>query len=213
MKDPRSYYDDFSVNYDVHREAGYHAYIDDFAEAKKVFGEKLVGMLEVAAVDAKVQVEFDERTVARFRLLGYENRHVANKDFRNDKIDAGELGPNHQVTALYEIALKPEARGRLATARLRYKEPGTRQVVENHESLGRDQVARDLASASASYRLAAVVAQFAEILKESPHAKGIMFKQVLERAERAAADLRRPEDAVEFVELVRRASELAKPSP
>ena len=192
---------------------GNYAYIDDFAEAKKVFGEKLVGMLEVAAVDAKVQVEFDERTVARFRLLGYENRHVANKDFRNDKIDAGELGPNHQVTALYEIALKPEARGRLATARLRYKEPGTRQVVENHESLGRDQVARDLASASASYRLAAVVAQFAEILKESPHAKGIMFKQVLERAERAAADLRRPEDAVEFVELVRRASELAKPSP
>jgi len=187
---------------------GNYAYIDDFAEAKRAFSEKLVQMLEVVAADAKVQVEFEPRTVSGFRLLGYENRHVANRDFRNDKIDAGEVGAGHQVTALYEISIRPEAQGRLATARLRYREPGSRQVVESQESLGRAQVAGSVWSASPSYRLAAAVAQFAELLRGSPHAKGISFRRILEQAEAAANDLRRPADAVELLGLLRRAESL-----
>jgi Ca-activated chloride channel family protein len=189
---------------------GNYAYIDDFAEAKKTFSEKLAGMLEVVAADAKVQVEFEARTVSGFRLLGYENRHVANRDFRNDKVDAGELGAGHQVTALYEISIKPEALGRLASVRLRYREPGTRQVVESEQSLGRGQVAVAAWSASPSYRLAAAVAQFAELLRGSPHAKGISFRRVLEEAEAAANALKRPADAVELLALIRRAEELSR---
>jgi Ca-activated chloride channel family protein len=189
---------------------GNYAYIDDFKEAKKIFTEKLTGMLEVVAADAKVQVEFDPRTVAEFRQLGYENRRLAHADFRNDKVDAGEVGANHHVTALYEIKLKPGAEGRLATVRLRYKEPDTKEVVESQESLGRAQVLGSVNAASPSYRLAATVAQFAEILRNGPRAKAVTLEKVLEEASRASADLKHPEDAVEFMELVKRAAELKK---
>jgi Ca-activated chloride channel family protein len=187
---------------------GNYAYLDDFAEARRAFTDKLVAMFEVAAIDAKVQVEFDPRMVSTFRLLGYENRHVANRDFRNDKVDAGEVGAGHQVTALYEISLKAPVSGRLVTARVRYKEPGTLLPVEMQESLGREQVT---VVPSASWRLAAAVAQFAELLRESPHAAKVTYRSILERAESAAADLQRPSDVVEFLELVKRASELEKP--
>jgi Ca-activated chloride channel family protein len=189
---------------------GTYEYIDDFGEAKKVFTDKLAGMLEVVAADAKVQVEFDPRTVASFRLLGYENRHVANRDFRNDAVDAGELGAGHRVTALYELALKPEGQGRLATVRLRYREPATREVVETQESLGRGQVRANAGAASPSFRLAAAVAQFAEVLRESPHAGGATLARVLAEAEPAVRDLDRPADAAEFLDLVRKAGALRK---
>ncbi len=190
---------------------GNYAYVDDLAEAQRVFGEKLLGTMEVVAIDAKAQVEFDPATVASFRLLGYENRHVANRDFRNDKVDAGEVGAGDRVTALYEVALKPEALGRVVSARLRYKEPGTNEMIElPPESLGRGQVKASARAASPSWRLAACVAQFAEVLRESPHARGIRLQDVLEEASRAAGEMDRPADAMEFVELVRKAIELKR---
>ncbi len=186
---------------------GNYAYIDEFKEAKKIFTEKLVGMMEVVAADAKVQVEFDPVTVVEYRQIGYENRRLANEDFRNDKVDAGEVGANHHVTALYEVRLKAGGEGRLATVRLRYREPDTKEVVESQESLGRGQVLGGVKDATSSYRLAAAVAQFAEVLRGS---KAIKLERVLEEASRASADLGRPEDAVEFVGLVKRAIELRK---
>jgi Ca-activated chloride channel family protein len=185
---------------------GNYAYIDDLKEAKKIFSEKLVGMMEVVAQDAKLQVEFDPGTVASFRLLGYENRHVANRDFRNDQVDAGEVGAGHSVTAVYELQLKPDTLGRLATVRIRYKDLALKEVVESQESLGRAQVKALAADGSASWRMAATAAMFAEILRESPRAKGVGWDRVLAEAERAARDLDRPEDAVEFVELVKKAA-------
>jgi Ca-activated chloride channel family protein len=189
---------------------GNYAYIDDFREAKKIFTEKLTGMLEVVAADAKVQVEFDPRTVSEFRQLGYENRRLAHADFRNDRAVAGEVGANHHVTALYEMKLRPGAEGRLATVRLRYKEPDTKEVVESQESLGLGQVLGSVGGASPSYRLAASVAQFAEILREGPRAKAVTLRRVLEEASRASEELGRPEDAAEFTDLVRRAAGLKK---
>jgi Ca-activated chloride channel family protein len=189
---------------------GNYAYIDDDAEARKIFDEKLTGLLEVVAADAKLQVEFDPATVETYRLVGYENRRVANKDFRNDTVDAGEVGAGHRVTALYELALKPEAEGRLATVRLRYKEPGTGEVPEQQESLSRGQVLDSAAKASASWRLASAVAQFAELLRGSPHAANVSLNGVLAQAVQAAADLDGPADALELVELVRKAAELRK---
>ncbi len=189
---------------------GNYAYIDDLKEARKIFSEKLAGMMEVVAQDAKLQVEFDPATVATFRLLGYENRHVANRDFRNDKVDAGEVGVGHHVTALYELGLKPDAPGRLATVRIRYKDLALNEVVEAQESLGRAQVKALAADGSASWRMAATAAMFAEILRESPRAKEVSWDRVQAEAERAARDLDRPEDAVEFVELVKKAAALKR---
>lgn len=184
---------------------GNYAYIDGEAESRKVFTEKLTEMMEVVAADAKVQVEFDAATVASFRLLGYENRRLENKDFRNDKVDAGELGAGHQVTALYEIALKPEAKGRLATARLRFREPGTGEVLEIQESIGRAQVLETVEKASASYRLAACAVQFAELLRGNA---SVGWGRIHDEAHAAAEELGRPEEAVELLQLLKIAGRL-----
>jgi len=114
------------------------------------------------------------------------------------------------VTALYEFTLKPDAAGRIAAVRLRYKDPATKEVLETEETLNRIQVRKTVREASASTRLAASVAQFAEILRGSPHAAGVTLVQVLEQAGAATADLDRPADAVEFLTLVRRAADLQK---
>ena len=189
---------------------GNYAYIDTYREAKKIFTQQLTGLLEVVGYDSKIQVEFDPNTVATFRLVGYENRHVANKDFRNDKVDAGEIGSGHRVTALYELKLKEGKKGRLATVRLRYREPDTKEQVEPMESISLGQVPDEPGLASPSFRLAASVMQFAEILRQSPLAEGATLEAVMEVARQAVRDLDDPEDAREFLELVRQAAKLGR---
>ncbi len=90
---------------------GTYHYVDALDEARQVFVENLTGTLETVAKEAKAQVEFNPEAVVRWRLLGYENRDVADRDFRNDRIDAGELGAGHQATALYEVRLRDGASG------------------------------------------------------------------------------------------------------
>ncbi|KAB2953554.1 MAG: DUF3520 domain-containing protein, partial [Thermoanaerobaculia bacterium] len=117
-------------------DGAYH-YVDTLDEARKVFVENLTGTLQTVAKDAKVQVEFEPAAVDRWRLLGYENRDVADRDFRNDRVDAGEVGVGTAVTALYEVRLAPGARGadRLATLRLRWKSVDGGRVVEARQDL------------------------------------------------------------------------------
>ncbi|MCJ7532465.1 MAG: VWA domain-containing protein, partial [Anaerolineales bacterium] len=98
---------------------GFYAYVDTINEAKRLFVQNLTSTLQVIAMNAKVQVDFNPEVVARYRLVGFENRAIADQDFRNDKVDAGEIGAGHSVTALYEIKLKPEASGQVAAAYLR----------------------------------------------------------------------------------------------
>jgi Ca-activated chloride channel family protein len=121
---------------------GNHAYIDSLNEARKVLVEQLTGTLQTIAKDVKVQVEFNPAAVAGYRLIGYENRMLRREDFNNDRVDAGDIGAGHTVTALYELTLtgspaplvdplryggapavaRPSARdGELAHVRLRYK--------------------------------------------------------------------------------------------
>ncbi len=82
---------------------GHYGYIDDMREARRVFNEELVGTLYTVAKDVKIQVEFNPLTVGAYRLIGYENRALAARDFNDDTKDAGEIGAGHTVTALYEI--------------------------------------------------------------------------------------------------------------
>ena len=82
---------------------GTYAYVDTLSEARRIFVENLTSTLQVIARDAKIQVDFNPEVVSRYRLLGYENRRVDDEDFRNDLVDAGEVGAGHSVTALYEL--------------------------------------------------------------------------------------------------------------
>ncbi|MBK8780659.1 MAG: DUF3520 domain-containing protein [Anaerolineales bacterium] len=85
-------------------------------EARKLFIDEITGTLQTIALDAKVQVEFNPDDVMRYRLVGEENRAVADEDFRDNEVDAGEIGAGHSVTALYEVKLYPDAHGKVATA-------------------------------------------------------------------------------------------------
>ncbi len=117
-------YNDVLLEQLADRGDGNYYYVDDISEARRVFQENLTGTLQTIARDAKIQVAFDPKRVLRYRLLGFENRDVADRDFRNDAVDAGEIGAGHEVTALYEVKLAPEVRhGRLLTVRLRYERP------------------------------------------------------------------------------------------
>lgn len=86
---------------------GNYAYVDTLDEARRLFVDNLTSTLQVIAKDAKVQVDFNKEVVSRYRLIGYENRSVADQDFRNDAVDAGEIGAGHHVTALYAVILNP----------------------------------------------------------------------------------------------------------
>src|SRR5512139_1338872 len=109
---------------------GFYSYIDDMGEARRLFVDQLTGTLQTIAMDAKVQVDFNPEVVMRYRLVGFENRAVADEDFRDNTVDAGAIGAGHSVTALYEVKLYPEAYGNIATVFLRWEDPDSHQVVE-----------------------------------------------------------------------------------
>ena len=162
-------YNDVLMEQLADRGDGNYAYVDTLEEARRVFVENLTGTLQTIASDAKIQVEFDPRTVTRYRLLGYENRDVADHRFRDDTVDAGEIGAGHRVTALYEIKLAEDAprRRALAEVRLRYRSRATGRVVEDSLEVRRSDLARSWRAASPSLRLAALAAELAEVLKRS----------------------------------------------
>ena len=197
---------------------GNYYYVDDLAEARRVFVENLTGTLQTIAKDAKIQVEFDPSRVLRYRLLGFENRDVADRDFRNDKVDAGEIGAGHEVTALYEVKLAPRAdRGPIATVRLRYARPGREgggapQVREIAAEFRAAELSRRFEDASPYFRLDAAVAEFAEILRGSYWAKESRLTDVLPVARSAARGLRESA-AAEFVSRVEQAARIRSAAP
>jgi len=194
-------------------DGSYH-YVDDLDEAHRVFVEGLTGTLQSIARQVKVQVAFDPETVRRYRLLGYENRDVADRDFRNDRIDAGEVGAGHEVTALFEVSLEDAASGEgLAEVRLRYEEPEGGRVVEMATAIGLDDVARRFDATSASFQLDAAVAEFAEILRGSYWAREGSLAEVARVARGAAREGTDPEATQEFVRLVEKARSLWPGSP
>ena len=114
---------------------GRYAYVDTLDEAQRVFVENLTGTLQtIARMPGAGGVR--PRRVTRYRLLGYENRDIADEEFRDDTVDAGEIGAGHQVTAVYEIRLAPGvSSGKAATLRLRYRSAETKEFVETEQDL------------------------------------------------------------------------------
>ena len=197
----------------ANRADGTYHYIDTPSEAVRVFVDDLDGLLAYAARDAKVQVEFNSDVVRSYRLLGYENRDIEDEAFRDDTQDAGELGIGHSSTALYELELTSrtrDERSTIATVRMRYERPATGTIVELVTHLPRSAVERSFESANPRFRLAAVAAEFAEILRSSPYAPSRVSRELQHQADAVADDLHRDADAAELASLIDTARRLLR---
>jgi len=187
---------------------GFYAYVDYLKEARRLFVENLTSTLQAIAMDAKVQVEFNPEVVARYRLVGFENRAIADEEFRDDTVDAGEIGAGHNVTALYEIKLHPDAGGQIATVRLRWEDPDSHEVTEINTAFGTEEMDESFSVASPRFQWDVVVAEYAEILRGSYWAQDSTLGAVLEEAQAVSNLLPEDPDVAEFVELVRTANQI-----
>jgi Ca-activated chloride channel family protein len=187
---------------------GNYYYVDSMDEAQRIFGRQVDGTLQTIAKDVKIQVEFDEKAVSKYRLVGYENRHVADEDFRNENVDAGEIGAGHTVTAFYEIRVEDQAAltedG--VTVRVRHKPPQGVEAREQAFALDKRHLHGHLNQASQGFRFGASVTAFAEILRDSPYAEHVSLDLVEEVASSSAGEAA---ERREFLRLVRKAQNLS----
>jgi Ca-activated chloride channel family protein len=186
---------------------GNYAYVDTLEAARRIFVQNLTGTLQVIAKDAKVQVEFNPAVVASYRLIGYDNRAVADADFRNDSVDAGEVGAGHSVTALYELRMTGQGQGTALTVQLRYADTNSGAVREIAQPFGSAGFGRDFAGATPRFQQAVAVAGFAEQLRGSGMGAPTLA-DVLAITQRIAPQLANDSDMQEFAQLVARAIEL-----
>lgn len=185
---------------------GNYYYVDTLREAERIFVHQLASTLQVIAYDAKVQVEFNPEVVSQYRLIGYENRAIADEDFRDDTVDAGEVGAGHSVTALYEVELLPDvSEGTLATAYIRYQDAGREYALETNASITLNDIAVSIDDTSEGFRLVAGAAGFAELLRNSPFAEDDLYSDVL-RLVNPLAEMH--EQAAELVQMVQVATRL-----
>ncbi len=190
---------------------GTYNYVDTPDEARRIFVDNLTSLLTSVARDARIQVEFDRELVYSYRLLGFENRDIADEDFRNDSRDAGEVGAGQSSTALYELTLArgwERSRDPLARATLRYRRPASERITETWQSLTADDVERSFRSASPHFRLATVAAEFAEVLRASPFVDDWSMEELSYQANEVADDLRNDEtdELARLIDIARRIS-------
>jgi Ca-activated chloride channel family protein len=148
---------------------GNYAYIDTLEEARKVLVEQMTGTLITIAKDVKLQVELDPKRVRSYRQIGYEDRLLRNEDFANDKVDAGDIGAGHTVTALYELEPVGAARAgeSLGTVRVRYKPLSMERSLLTSSTIVES--GASYAQASGEFKFAAAVAEYGMLLEDSPN--------------------------------------------
>lgn len=181
---------------------GNASYIDNLKEAYKVLVTEAQSTLMTIAGDVKIQVEFNPAVVAEYRLLGYENRRLQTEDFTNDKVDAGEIGAGHTVTALYEVTLvnsnanrlpplryqspengeqtPPALDNELAYVKLRYKLPGQSKSTETVTAIQTDSLVASFRAASEDFQFASAVAGFAQLLTGGKYLEQYSYKDTLD---------------------------------
>ncbi|WP_394168602.1 von Willebrand factor type A domain-containing protein [Saccharospirillum alexandrii] len=178
-------------------------YIDQFREARKVFAEDLTGTLHTIAKDVKIQVEFNPAQVAEYRLIGYDNRQLRREDFNNDRVDAGDVGAGHSVTALYEVVpARSDFRftdplrfqehsgveataSELAFVKLRYKQPDQDRSILMTQPVG---AATETQSMDNAMQFAAAVAGFGELLRGSYYVDDWSIADARQLAQAAVGD-------------------------
>jgi Ca-activated chloride channel homolog len=210
---------------------GNAAYIDTLNEARKVLVDELGATLHTIAQDVKIQIEFNPQVVETYRLIGYETRHLKREDFNNDKIDAGEIGAGHTVTALYEVTLaggdaniadalrygrvtvgsETSKQAELGYLKLRYKKPGESQSRLIEHALAYTSMVNELAATSDNYRFSGAVAWLGQVLRDNSNVtdRADAYAQIVTLAEGA-----RGTDPFgyrgEFINLTRTAAALAE---
>jgi Ca-activated chloride channel family protein len=213
----------------AHHGNGHYAYVDTIAEARRIFVEQGAA-LQIVASDVKVQVEFNPAQVASYRLVGYENRLLKDQDFNDDRKDAGDIGAGHAVTALYEMIpvgvasekvpgvdplryqdkpalAKAAASGEVMTVKVRYKDPG----ASESKLLSQPVPDADLTleKTSDDFRFAAAVAEFALLLRDSPHKGSASFDNALRQA-RGSFGRDQHGHRAAFVQMVQTAQRLSR---
>ena len=177
---------------------GNAAYIDNLGEAQKVLVNEMQSTLLTIANDVKIQIEFNPAVVSEYRLIGYENRMLNREDFNNDKVDAGDIGAGHTVTALYEIALVGEGAeqvsalryqnnytgseqslNELAMIKLRYKQPGDSESVQLEKVVNKRDLSNSIGDCSDDLRFAASVAGFGQLLQGGKYTAGWGYDDAL----------------------------------
>ena len=205
---------------------GNYFYIDDIKEAEKVFGREMRANLFTIAKDVKIQIEFNPVNVKSYRLVGYENRILNKEDFEDDKKDAGELGPGHTVTAIYEITPNDTSdvsqesddlryqsdrvlngnTNELMTLKFRYKLPEGDKSILIEQIVNNEPIS--IQKSSEAFRFSAAVAIFGMLLRDSEY-KGVSdYGMVMELAKNALGKDVYGEKK-EFIELVKRAKEIS----
>jgi len=198
---------------------GNAAYIDTLQEAQKVLVEEIGSTLNTIARDTKIQIEFNPEIVNSYRLVGYENRLLNKEDFKNDRIDAGDVGAGHTVTALYEIVLNEPLRytsvqtralqfnNELAFLKLRYKRPDEESSIEMQHAIASDDHHQQLNRTSDNFRFAAAVAGFGQRLRNSDSLGDYSYPEISQLAQQS-----RGNDTfgyrAEFIQLVNLADSL-----
>lgn len=157
---------------------GVYSFIDSPAEAKRVLVDDLAATVNLIARDVKIQVEFNPKRVKQYRQLGYENRQLKKEQFRDDSVDAGEIGSGQSVTALYELELQGDARESLGMVRIRCRNALTGQIEEIEQPITPPAGTTSIEAMDVHFRLAAATAEFSEILRGSPFAAGSRFEDV-----------------------------------
>ena len=209
---------------------GNYAYIDNLLEAEKVFVKEFGGTLFTVAKDVKLQLEFNPKYVKAYRLIGYENRALANEDFKNDAKDAGEMGSGHTVTAIYEIIpagiestflpdkLKYQQfsstiagvnSNEVCSVKIRYKQPDSDKSVQLEELVMDAHTA--LEKTSENFRFSVAVAEFGLLLRGSDFKGSANYEQVLNLTKSAIGKDSEGYRA-EFLKLVKTAKLLEKTS-
>jgi len=159
---------------------GRYGFLNSAEDVDDGFSRKLAGSLRVAASDVKVQVIFNAGRVAAYRQIGYRRHQLTGADFRNDSVDAAEIGGAEAGNALYVVAQKQNGVGPIATVRVRFRDPATREVRELSWTVPASREAPDLREADPALRLAVGTTMFAEWLAESPYAEAVTPGRILE---------------------------------
>ncbi len=189
---------------------GFSAYIDSQAAGDRLFRDRLVSTLQTVARDAKIQVEFDPRVVATYRLLGFENRTVADSQFRNNKVDAGEIGAGHSVTALYEITYVSERdmSTSIGTVNLRWDDVRDKHIRELKTRMDGTRFVARLGDADPRLGLDVTVAAYAEVLRQAPWSRVTTLGELARQSRALQERLGQDSDVVEFIDLLNRAAGL-----
>ncbi|HRW19781.1 MAG TPA: von Willebrand factor type A domain-containing protein [Dermatophilaceae bacterium] len=197
-------YNDLLLEQLADKGEGWHAYVDSPAEAERIFARRLTSSLVIAARQAKVQVSFDASRVAAYRLVGYENRAVADRDFRNDAVDGGEVFVGRSATALYEVVLREGAGdGPIATATVRYQLPGG-STAERVAGLASKDTTRALDAAPRRLHQDVVVALVADRLAGGPWSRRTTLADLSAQTAAVTARIDGDRDVAELASLVGR---------